>query len=184
MKLVKSSYARKPMTKRPVKASEDIELDEVKVEEDLQPTDVLLTVDDAAELIETVASDIKGEEVKVETELAEDAESVDFIVDGNVYTAVPEEDADIVVSAKLLKGRAVRASHNASRRPARRPVSASRRPVQRPAQRPARRPVSASANAARRANADVSNRPVKASREELARRRRIAAARNARRTHR
>ena len=103
MKVVKSAYSRKPATKS-IKASDDADtfVDETL---ELEPNDLLLTVDDAAELVSQVASDIAGEEVAVETQIADDAESVDFIVNDEVYTATPEEDDDVVVSAKLLNGK-------------------------------------------------------------------------------
>lgn len=108
MKIVKSAYSRKPATK-PVKASEEIEEveDDVVVEDELvlEPNDILLTVEDAAELMSQAVSDIAGEEIEVTTEIADDAESVDFIVEDNTYTAIPEETDDIVVSAKLLNGK-------------------------------------------------------------------------------
>jgi hypothetical protein len=150
MKIVKTAY-RKPNTRR-IKASEDIDVaDDVAVDDgalELEPNDLLLTVEDAAELVGQVASDLAGEEIAVETEIADDAESVDFIVGDETYTAVPEEGDDVVVSSKLLKGKVT--------------IKASRKPATR---RPAtRRPVRASS-------------AVKASREAAARRRRIAAAR-------
>lgn len=103
MKVVKSAYSRKPATKS-IKASDDAGtfVDETL---ELEPNDLLLTVDDAAELVSQVASDIAGEEVEVETQIADDAESVDFIVNDEVYTATPEEGDDVVVSAKLLRGK-------------------------------------------------------------------------------
>lgn len=103
MKVVKSAYSRKPATKS-IKASDDAGtfVDETL---ELEPNDLLLTVDDAAELVAQVASDIAGEEVEVETQIADDAESVDFIVNDEVYTATPEEGDDVVVSAKLLRGK-------------------------------------------------------------------------------
>ena len=78
MKVVKSAYSRKPATKS-IKASDDANtfVDETL---ELEPNDLLLTVDDAAELVSQVASDIAGEEVEVETQIADDAESVDFWV--------------------------------------------------------------------------------------------------------
>ena len=159
MKIVKSAYARRPATKA-VRASEDVDfVDDVAVDEvELEPNDLLLTVEDAAELVGQVASDLAGEEITVETEIADDAESVDFIVGDETYTATPEEGDDIVVSARLLKGKV---AIKGSRRPAHRPA---RRPVQSATRRPAGRQVAASS-------------AVKASRDAAARRRRIAAAR-------
>ena len=149
MKVVKN-YSRKPST-RPVKAAEDIEIEDAPVVEEeleLEPNDLLLTVEDAAELVGQVASDLAGEEIVVETEIADGAESVDFIVGDETYTAIPEDGDDVVVSAKLLKGKVkITASKKA----------ATRNPA-------TRRPVKAST-------------AVKASREAMARKRRIAAAR-------
>jgi hypothetical protein len=154
MKVVKN-YSRRPST-RPVKAAEDIDIDDAPVvdeELELEPNDLLLTVEDAAELVGQVASDLAGEEVVVETEIADNAESVDFIVGDETYTAIPEDGDDVVVSAKLLKGKVkITASKKvATRKPA------TRRPA-------TRRPVKAST-------------AVQASREAMARKRRIAAAR-------
>lgn len=147
MKVVKSAYSRRPATK-PVKAAEDIDDVEVAEEIELEPNDLLLTVEDAAELVGQVASDLAGEEIVVETEIADDAESVDFIVGDETYTAIPEEGDDIVVSAKLLKGKVK--------------ITASKKDDTR--RTPAKRPVKAST-------------AVQASREAMARKRRIAEAR-------
>lgn len=103
MKVVKSAYSRKPATKS-IRASEDADT-LVGETLELEPNDLLLTVEDAAELVSQVASDIAGEEIEVETQIADNAESVDFIVNDEVYTATPEDDDDVVVSAKLLKGK-------------------------------------------------------------------------------
>ena len=122
MKVVKSAYSRRPATK-PVKSAEEIE--DVEVEElELEPNDLLLTVEDAAELVAQVATDIADEEIEVKTEIADDAESVDFIVGDQTYTAIPEDTDDIVVSAKLLKGK-VKITASKKTAPARRPVKAS-----------------------------------------------------------
>lgn len=121
------------ITKKAVRAAEDIDFEEAQVNVEAPAEDLLFETSDVAELISEVT------DKPVEVSVDEEGSAVTFNVDGDEYVVEPEEDLEVVESSIRFnrnKKAPVRANR-AIRRPAtRRPTTAStRRPVRRPAAR-------------------------------------------------
>lgn len=104
-----------PKTRRAIKANEEIEnIEEPVVDVEPEATELLLEVEDAAELL----AEVTGEDVVVEAE----GDVAEFTIGQDVYTIEAEGDEE-VLEARRVRGRAVKAS----RRPMRRSVRRARR---------------------------------------------------------
>lgn len=111
MRIVRASKKPSTKAKRPVRAEEEIEVEDQVVDVDASAEDILFEAADVAELV----AEVTGEEVQVEVD--DEADEVIFTVGEEEFTVSPEgEELEEVASArKIANKRPVKASRKVAR---------------------------------------------------------------------